>query len=744
LWREEGRSLPTWRPQLPFRDPDLASLKLAARAAIVLPAVFAIADMGIGNPQTALFAAFGSIAMLVFTNFTGPRRDQFFAYLALAGVGATNVVLGTLCSESTWLGAVVMAVVGFAILFSGAINGYFAAAGTAALLTFVLPVTIAAPSSEIPARLEGWALAAAAGICAHMLLWPARPRDTLRADAARAILAVADLADSTLGGDRSVIPVRAHAAGDAVEGLRRRFLATPHRPMGSTRPTAALAALVDELDWLLTFLESEPDSLPLELGRKENAEAMATTVRVLRASAERLEGRDERPDLAGLGETDEAVENALAARIRDLAQIPDDQEFESALEPAFRVRSISSAARQIAGYADAVAGRDSAALGARSALRTAAQFVSQHASAQSVWFRNSLRGAAGLGVAVFVAQRSGLQHDFWIVLGTLSVLRSNALGTGSSILSALAGTAVGILVGSALVTGIGTHESVLWAVLPVAILLAAYAPRAISFAAGQAGFTIVLFVLFNLIQPSGWEVGLVRIEDVAIGFAISLVVGLLFWPRGAAGVLRENLATAYARSADYVVAAARQLVGGEDAAPSASAAQAAAAAVDRLDDAFRQYLAERSAQRANVESLGTLVAGAARVQRAGQSLSALDRMAAGDASLTQCGANLVHEVHALRSWFIALGDSLIHGTAAPPQHTRDTEGRRRLLECVRAAVTSGDKRKLRPALVLLWASQHFDNLWRLESHLGRDTFAPWSEIPGAEVVFGSVPRRSDA
>src|SRR5207244_4171833 len=83
------------------------------------------------------------------------------------------------------------------------------------------------------------------------------------------------------------------------------------------------------------------------------------------------------------------------------------------------------------------------------------------------------------------------------------------------------------------VTGIGTHEAVLWGVLPVAILLAAYAPRAISFAAGQAGFTVVLFVLFNIIQPVGWRVGVVRVEDVAIGFAISLGVGLLFWPRGA-------------------------------------------------------------------------------------------------------------------------------------------------------------------------------------------------------------------
>src|SRR5204863_243299 len=80
-----------------------------------------------------------------------------------------------------------------------------------------------------------------------------------------------------------------------------------------------------------------------------------------------------------------------------------------------------------------------------------------------------------------------------------------------------------------------------------AILLAAYAPRAISFAAGQAGFTVTLFVLFNIIQPVGWRVGLIRIEDVAIGFAISLGVGLLFWPRGAAALLREDLAAAYAR-----------------------------------------------------------------------------------------------------------------------------------------------------------------------------------------------------
>ena len=366
-----------------------------------------------------------------------------------------------------------------------------------------------------------------------------------------------------------------------------------------------------------------------------------------------------------------------------------------------------------------VAGGDFVTRPTRGTLLATERYAVEHAGTRSVWFRNSVRGAAGLAVAVYIAQRSGLQHSFWVVLGTLSVLRSNALSTGWSVLTALAGTAVGIVLGAALVIAIGTYDYVLWAVLPVAILVAAYAPRAISFAAGQAGFTVVLFVLFNIIQPTGWTVGLVRIEDVAIGFAISLGVGLLFWPRGAATVLRESMASAYGRSADYVVATAGQIIAGGGHSGSSGPAGAAAAAVHQLDDAFRQTLAERSAGGVNLESVGALVAGAARVRRAAQSLSALGRMTDGDAGLSQCGQNLDGEIHALRSWYITLGDSFIHSTAIPPPHIRDSQGRRRLLDCVHAAVAGGDKTKVRSALVLLWANQHLDDLWRLESHLGR-------------------------
>ena len=84
---------------------DLGALKSAARAAIVMPAVFAFADKVIAQPQTSIFAAFGSFAMLVLVEFTGPARTRFVAYLGLACVGASFITLGTLCSRNAWLAA---------------------------------------------------------------------------------------------------------------------------------------------------------------------------------------------------------------------------------------------------------------------------------------------------------------------------------------------------------------------------------------------------------------------------------------------------------------------------------------------------------------------------------------------------------------------------------------------------------------------------------------------------------------
>lgn len=700
---------------------DVPAFKSAARAAIVMPAVFALADKLIGKPQTSLFAAFGSFALLVLVEFTGPPRTRLLAYLGLAGVGAAYITLGTLCSRNPWLAASAMVLVGFATLFAGVINGYFAAGATAALLTFVLPVTVPVPNSAIPERLEGWALAAGAGICALMLLWPPRQRADLQRRAAEALRAVADLLDA----ERETGAERARLARASVDALGRRLLSIQHRPTGPTRPMAALASLPDELDWLLSFVTFEPDA-PLEIACAEDSEAMKAAAAVLRASAERLEGGEGQPDFERLDASRDAVAHALMRRLPELPVDTPVGEIPQALDAPFRIRALTYASRQAGVYGLLASGAEVSELDdadiarlrpIRDAVEATERLTLAHASVRSVWFRNSLRGAIGLGIAVFIAQRTGLQHGFWVVLGTLSVLRSNALGTGRSIVGALGGTAVGIIVGAVLVIGIGTHAAVLWFVLPIAVFLAAYAPRAISFAAGQAGFTVVLFLLFNIIQPVGWSVGLVRVEDVAIGFGVSLLVGLLFWPRGAGSLLREELAVAFARGADYVVAAARPLSEGES--DPARAERAADAALRRLDDAFGQYLAERSATKYKVEDVAALVGGAAHVRRAAQSLAELGRMADPNTQVERCARNLDGELQAFHAWYTSLGSALVERRRVPPPHARDTKGGRRLLACVREAARDRDRATVNAALVLLWSSQHLDNLRRLEAHLGK-------------------------
>ena len=682
---------------------NAAALKTAVRAAIVIPSVFAFTDKVIARPQVSLLAAFGSFAMLVLTEFVGPWRSRLTAYLGLGCVGALYITLGTLASRTPWIGAVAMAVVGFVTLFSGVLGGYVAAGATGAILTFVLPVTIPVPNSFISDRLEGWGIAVGVGTLAVMLLWPPRTRADLSRLAAGAVRALADFLD----GNASEEDTR-----HSVKQLARAFLGSQHRPTGPTGPTAALASIPDELDWLLSFVTPK-----LDVACPEDSEAVAAAVAVLRASADRLEGQDLHPDLARLDAARDAVARAL------LRRLPDTPDFDS-FENPFRIRVATFSARQICAYAMLATGADVPELDeidiaqqetTGGMLKRLQRTAVEHASISSVWFQNGVRGAAGLGLAVYIAQSAGLQHGFWVVLGTLSVLRSNALGTGWSIVSALAGTAVGIVVGAALVTAIGTNEWVLWIVLPFAIVLAAYAPRAISFAAGQAGFTVVLFILFNLIQPVGWRVGVVRVEDVAIGFAISLGVGLLFWPRGAASLLRRELAESFARAIDAVVITARELIGGGD--DSGRAARAADVALHRLDDAFRQYLTERVATEFNIEDVAALVGAASRVRRAAQSLASIGRMANTSVRLERCGRNLDRELHALQSWYLSLGYALINERPVPPPHIRDDEGRALLLECVRDAVRTGDKDTTMGAVVLLWTSQHIDNLWRLEGHL---------------------------
>lgn len=744
-------------------QPRRSALENAIRLALVGSTAFALTLGPLDDRHAATLAIFGSFAFLLFADFGGDRRDRLRDYVGLALVGAVLIALGTACSRDPWLATAAMGVVGFGVLFSGVLGGTFAAGSSAALLALVLSLSIPAPLSELPSRLLGWGFAAAFAIPALLLLWPVRPRDRLRAAAATACHAFAELVAARGANDAGLFVQRRETALAAALAVRSSYYATPYRPSGASGRAAALAALVDDLDWLGQFAARAPactDDRRRAAFPAESAALEEAVAQLLGAAAARLEGAAATPDFERLAAARAALGAALLEAIAT-APAGAEEQLELALEHAFALRMLSYAAWHLAADAlracgepaadvDAAdAGASGRASAARSAVAASGQLAAAYASTRSVWFRNSLRGAIGLALAVGIGQAADLQHAFWAVLAMVSVLRSRAVSTGSSLLQALLGTFAGIVAGGLLVTLIGDHRALLWIALPPALLLAAYAPRAISFTAGQAAFSLAVLVIFNLIEPVGWQVGLVRIEDIAIGGAISLGVGLLLWPRGATAVLRSSLARAYESSAAVLTATVEQRLGDEprdagsrtagadtprervaaDVSAAGDAALDHAVAVSiadarRLDDALRQCLAEPGgAQRERFAELSRLVAGSGRVRRAAHSLRAghvllplgpLDAAAA--PALTERRLLLERELQELRAWLLALADAIARTAAPPaPQAGADTVG-----EDTAAGVRllrSADGAPLAATATLAWSREHLVALRRLEPHL---------------------------
>jgi uncharacterized membrane protein YccC len=706
-------------------------------------------------------------------DFGGPLSQRLQAQVTLIVAGAVLICIATVASAGPWLAASAMTAVGFGVLFAGVVSSTLAGAATSLLLAFILPVSMPAPVSALPGRLAGWGLAGVASLIAIAALWPAPARDHLRAAAIGACRAIAgrlraEIAflladgDQQLAADRDVAAARAE---EAAESLQRTFLATPYRPNGLRTSMRMITRLVAELGWLsLVPTKSARRRAAVVVSRPAIA-VKAAAAGVLERGAELLavtgdSGSDLQASLTELSAAMTRLEDHTAAELparpavagvppaadgaEDRARPPGSATgavtghvhhasmLVSALDPAFRAQEIGfavsligrtirlTAAAERRSWLQRILGRQPGGL--PGTLPAAEERAAAHVESHSIWLRNSIRGAAGLGLAVLVARLIGVQHSFWVVLGTLAVLRSNALSTGQDSLRALAGTVAGLLVGSGLLAVIGTNATALWAVLPIAVLLTGVAPTAISFAAGQAAFTLTLVILFNLIQPAGWRVGLLRLEDIALGCAVSVVVGLLFWPRGASSALRKALSDAYSDSAAYLVSAVKfgtLRCSGQGPAPGVPVAQASrAAAADRLlDDVYRSYLAERGHKTVPLADVARLVSavGGIRLEagavldlwRRDQTQATADRSAA-------CG-EIMRSLTRVRSWYDDLASSLVSGQQPHDPLTYDEAADARLTEAVRLDLDSGDRDAAAMAVRLVWTGDHLDAARRLQA-----------------------------
>jgi uncharacterized membrane protein YccC len=132
-----------------------------------------------------------------------------------------------------------------------------------------------------------------------------------------------------------------------------------------------------------------------------------------------------------------------------------------------------------------------------------------------------------MGLAVLLTRLMKVEHTFWVVLGVLPVLNARQTSPTRTFWKEQTGTLIGFLVGVSLVAVIGAHQALYWLILPVITFAAAYAANALGFISGQAGFTVFAVVLFCILVPQQKDVGIHRVEDIALGGAVSLVVSLV-------------------------------------------------------------------------------------------------------------------------------------------------------------------------------------------------------------------------
>jgi uncharacterized membrane protein YccC len=541
------------------------------------------------------------------------------------------VAVGTLISNEAAVVAIVGLVVAGGVRFVGSFGGYFQASVSPLILAYVLAASVPAPGDTVPDRVLGWIVAGLASAVAALVLWPRRERLMVRAatrDAAAALAVHVEQLGTSAGPTDET-----RAATDRAMAALVASSCVPQRPAGPSAHDAALSFLVDQLERIEVLVRTHRrDHAP------DDAEPLARLAgQTLRTIAQTLASATPPDDLDAL--VTACLDAKLAVVDRAVGAIGRGEDPSAVLDgiddlvPERVVLLLAGSA--LANAAIVVSGRGPAVhnvsvplevpltANVRGTVGRFRQLVAADAMPTSAYAQDAVRAGVAIGAALLLAGELRLDHGFWVVLGTLSVLRSNAFETGRSAVFASLGTAIGFAVSAALLALVGFDDVGLWIIVVAGFFLSAYTPQVVGFVAGQASFTIAVVAMFNLLVPEGWHTGLVRLENILIGASVSAVVALVFWPRRASVGLRANIAELY----DDLATELPERIGRVDTPDEVSRAEL------RAHAGYVQYLSETGRKPAGRESWATLLADAAQVRFA---LDLLPRHR-GYAGLRTCG-----------------------------------------------------------------------------------------------------------
>jgi uncharacterized membrane protein YccC len=546
------------REWLEAKDPGLVAVKRAVRVTLAACVAFYFSLYVLDDTQMATFAAFGCIALGALSEVTGEpwERTKTYGIALLAGIGLVS--LGTVLAVTTWAAVAGMLVVGFVIAYAGVGGPRVVGAANGLQLLYILPSFPPYLPDALGSRLIGLVLAVGLLTIADRVLWPPPVPTPFRHRLAAAIHAVRDRLVALLesNGDRHA-PAQSDAQGAI--GLRLSSIPPLERPTGpGRRDRAAMEATT-----LLRGLEARAAALT-ELteqshGAAAHAEGMhllSVTAASLGQSAEALNGHSDAPSDGHGPEPDAApVEAALAEYVQWREALSHPATIDHALRIRLRfavaAEELSVWTRDLAVTVRIMQGRRVPKSSATSiaepfwyANRSAPMLwfmrFRGHFTPRSVFFQNAVRLAVGLAAARLVAGVLDLSHGFWLLLATLTLMRTSVATTRAAVVPAFLGTIAGGLVAALVLALAGADSTVYEVAFPFVMVLALAAGPLIGTVAGQAMFTLLVAMLFAQMAPVSWRLAEVRILDVVLGGLLGAVVGLLVWPRGATGEMRRT------------------------------------------------------------------------------------------------------------------------------------------------------------------------------------------------------------
>ena len=546
------------------RDPGLVTVRRAARVAIVACVGFYACRYGLGNPVLATYALFGTVALGALSQLPGTAAQRARTLLAVLPAGAVLVTAGTLLSITNWTAAAGMFVLGFLVTYAGVGGPRLVGLVNGMQLLYILPCFPPYDPHSLGYRLAGLALAVLLLVVAELTLWPERPPVPYQHRLAHAVRALADclggLADAVDGDSRARERLAAQLtdAAEAAEAIRPSRLPPIQRPASAGRRDRALSqaggaarlALGRTVD---LFFEDGPQPL----GAGDVATLLRQAAASARAAAAALDGTGSAPDLDPIAD---ALAGFRAARLRMVpdAVHPDRLRLGAlALVVADGVKVVVTAVRVATG---APIHPDPTPPGAQPgpfwyAYRPTATLwwhrFRENLTPRSVYFQGALRLALALAAARLLAGLLDLSHGFWVLLATLTLLRTSAADTRSALRPALVGTVAGAVLAGGLLVVVADPQVYVIA-LPLAMLIGFAAGPLLGPGWAQALFTVVIAMVFAQVAPPDWRLAEARLLDVAVGAGVGLLIGLFAWPRGGAGELHRATANFLAASAAVV------------------------------------------------------------------------------------------------------------------------------------------------------------------------------------------------